>query len=373
MQLPHRTLIIACLLALVASATALVPKTGAQELGESKELKTPAPEFDANLTWLNSPPLSMEKLRGKVVLIDFWEYTCSNCIQTYPYLKQWHQKYADKGLVIVGVHTPEFQFAREEANVARSAKEKGLTYPLVLDPDYRVWNAYKNRYWPAKYLIDAEGDVRYIRVGEGAYGTTEAKIQQLLKEIDPSVQLPSITEPVRDSDVPGAVCYPVTPELYLGYERGGQQGSLGNRGGYQPGKLVNFINPGRWVDGRVYAHGVWKNNSESLESTRSSPHPSDYIAIRYHALGVNAVLKPERGKPVRVFVDHDGKPVAMADRGEDIQYDEQGRSYLSVETPRMYHIIQNAKYGKRMLRLTTGDPGVGVYSFTFVSCRVATP
>lgn len=362
-------LLLACLL--TASVAMLAPATRAQGLGTSRELSVPAPELAAGLKWLNSPPLSIKQLRGKVVLIDFWEYTCSNCIQTFPYVKQWQQKYADKGLVIIGVHTPEFQFAHEEANVARAAKDKGLTYPIVLDPDYKVWNAYQNNFWPAKYLIDGNGIVRYYHLGEGAYGNTEAKIQQLLREIDPTVELPPISEPVRDSDVPGAVCYPVTPELYMGYQRGGRQRSLGNPGGYQQGKVVTFADPGQWVDGKVYAQGPWKNNSESLESTRSGDTAQDYIAIRYHALGVNAVLKPELDKPVKVIVYHDGKPVAQADKGDDIKYDDQGRSFLNVDTPRMYHIINNAKYGKRTLRLATAEPGMGLYSFTFLSCTVA--
>lgn len=370
MRTLHRTLVVACLLALSASATAFAPSVRAQ--GASREdLRVPAPELEPGLKWLNSPPLSMEKLRGKVVLIDFWEYTCVNCIRTFPYLKKWNEKYADKGLVIVGVHTPEFAFAREETNVAREAKKEGLTYPLILDSDYAVWRAYGNRFWPAKYLIDGEGNVRYFHFGEGSYGNTEAKIQQLLKEANPSVQLPAITEPLRDTDKPGAVCYPVTPELYMGYERGGQQGSLGNQGGYQAGKTVNFTDPGKWEDGMVYAQGPWKNNGESLESTRSSTTPRDYIAIKYHALEVNSVLKPEQGKPVKVFIYHDGKPVAKADKGADIKYDDQGRSYLNVDTPRMYQIIKNAKYGQKTLRLATGDPGMGIYSFTFVSCTVA--
>lgn len=372
MRTLQRTLVMACLLALAASVTALAPSVQAQGLGASRDdLRVPAPELEPGLKWLNSPPLSMEKLRGKVVLIDFWEYTCVNCIRTFPYLKQWNEKYADKGLVIVGVHTPEFAFAREEANVTREAKAKGLTYPLVLDSNYAIWNAYGNRFWPAKYLIDAEGNVRYFHFGEGSYGNTEAQIQRLLKEIDPKVELPPIADAIRAEDKPGAVCYPVTPELYMGYERGGHQGSLGNPGGYQAGKVVTFADPGQWQDGMVYAHGPWKNNGESLESTRSSPTPRDYIAIKYHALEVNSVMKPELGKPVKVYVYHQGKPVAKADKGADIQYDEEGRSFLNVDTPRMYAIIKNAKYGQKTLRLATGDPGMGIYSFTFVSCTVA--
>jgi hypothetical protein len=242
----------------------------------------------------------------------------------------------------------------------------------VLDSDYLVWRAYGNRYWPAKYLIDGTGHVRYFHFGEGAYESTEARIQQLLKEINPQVQLPGITPALRGTDKPGAVCYPVTPELYLGFERGGHEGTLGNPEGYQPGKVVTFRDPGRWEDGMVYAHGMWKNEAEALVSARpgGGGQPRDYLAIRYHALEVNSVMKPEAGKPVRVWVAHDGKPVARQDRGGDIRYDAQGRSYLTVSEPRMYHIIKNAEFGQRTLKLSVADPGLGVYSFTFVSCEV---
>jgi thiol-disulfide isomerase/thioredoxin len=360
----------ACLAALSAGLAEAVRAQAPEREGEERELRVPAPPLPEGLKWLNSPPLTMEKLRGKVVLIDFWEYTCVNCIRTFPYLKAWHEKYADKGLVIVGVHTPEFHFAKSEANVTRAAKEFGLSYPHIVDSDYLVWRTYGNRFWPAKYLIDARGDVRYFHFGEGAYEHTEAKIQALLKEANPAVQLPAVSPAIRGTDKPGAVCYPVTPELYLGAERGEHAGTLANPEGYRPGKIVTYKDQGNWEDGAVNVNGAWKNTDEALISTRTSPHPRDYIAIKYHALEVNSVLRPETGKPVRVWVYHDGKPVAKKDKGADIRYDSKGRSYLLVDKPRMYHIIKNAEFAQRTLKLATAQPGMGIYSFTFVSCEI---
>src|SRR5438034_10354573 len=135
-----------------------------------------APEFPKGVTWLNSPPLTLKQLRVKVVLVDFWEYTCVNCIRTFPYLKEWDRRYRDKGLVIVGVHTPEFAFARQVENVRRAAAGFGFQYPLAVDSDYKIWNAYDNHYWPAKYLIDKNGILRYTHFGEGNYGNTEEQI-----------------------------------------------------------------------------------------------------------------------------------------------------------------------------------------------------
>lgn len=348
----------------------LAPTWRAHAQAVPDDFKVEAPEFPEGLTWRQSKPLTMAGLKGKVVLVDFWEYTCVNCIRTFPYLKDWHQKYKDKGLVIVGVHTPEFHFAKEEANVLKAAKDFGLGWPLVIDSDYAVWRTYGNRYWPAKYLIDKDGFVRYFHFGEGAYAATEAQIQKLLKEANPQVELPPIGEAIRGTDKPGAVCYPVTPELYLGAERGGYAGTLANREGYQPGKVVSYKDPGNWEDGLVYAHGEWKNTNEALISVRKSPHPRDYIAIKYHALEVNSVIRPENGKPVRVWVYHDGKPVAKKDAGDDLQFDSKGRSYLIINEPRMYNIVKNAVFAQRTLKLATAEPGMGIYSFTFVSCEL---
>ncbi|MBI3912521.1 MAG: redoxin domain-containing protein [Armatimonadetes bacterium] len=330
----------------------------------------PVPEFPDGLEWLNSRPLRMRDLRGKVVLIDFWEYTCVNCIRTFPYLKAWQERYRDKGLVLIGVHTPEFRFARLRANVAKAAADFGLTWPLALDSDYQVWNAYGNRFWPAKYLIDGQGRIRHVHFGEGAYSETEAQIQSLLWEINPRVELPPILEPVRGTDRPGARCYPATPELYLGYERGGPEGTLGNPEGYQPGRTVTYRDPGRHQDGTFYLNGAWRNLPQAVMSVRRADGPRDWIATAYHALEVNIVVRPELERPVRVWVLQDGKPVARADRGEAIRYTADGRSYVVVDRARMYNLVKNAAFGHRELKLVAQGPGLGVYTFTFVSCTV---
>jgi thiol-disulfide isomerase/thioredoxin len=355
-------------LAVAAATTAATTRpVRAQEIPAGT--KVPVPEFQSGLKWLNSKPLTLSDLRGKVVLVDFWEYTCVNCIRTLPYLRAWHKKYQDKGLVIIGVHTPEFQFAKQHENVVRAAKQFELTYPIVVDSGYDIWNAYGNRFWPAKYLIDGDGNLRYVHFGEGSYGATEQQIQRLLRETNPALVLPPITEPIRGTDKPGARCYPVTPELYVGEERGSE--TLGNAEGYRQGQTVNYGPPaGLWRDGSVYMFGPWMNSPQAMISTRENSAPRDFVGIRYHALEVNAVIKPEEGKPARLWLLHDGKPVAEKDRGDDVKYDEQGRSYVQIDEPRMYHLVKNAKFGQRTLKLCPADPGVGIYSFTFVSCEV---
>jgi thiol-disulfide isomerase/thioredoxin len=356
------------LLSAAVLAVGLVSQGSAAD--DNADPKVPAPEFPAGVKWLNSEPLTLQSLRGKVVLIDFWEYTCVNCIRTFPYLRAWNQKYKDKGLVIIGVHTPEFKFAKDEGNVAKGASKYGLTWPIVNDKDYQVWHTWGNRYWPAKYLIDAQGQARYFHPGEGGYDRTEQWIQKLLKEANPRVELPEFTPPLRGADKPGAVCYPTTPELYMGFERGSSEGTLGNREGYKPGQLVTYKDPGRWEDGMIYLHGPWKNQPEAMVSTRTSTEPRDYLAVKYHALEANAVLRPEFAKPIKAWIYQDNKPIAVADRGLDVQVDAEGRTFIMVEQSKMYSLTKNASFGQHTLRIAPSEPGLGFYTFTFSSCEV---
>ena len=359
-------------MAAVLCGLALVAGVAARSEPVDRALQIRAPEIVGGVKWINSKPLTLVELRGKVVLIDFWEYTCLNCIRTFPYLKQWHEKYADKGLVIIGVHTPEFAFAGETENVEQAVKRFGMKHPVVLDTNYIIWHSYANRYWPAKFMVDKDGYVRYFHFGEGAYGATETQIQALLREANPEVELPDIGDVLREEDKPGAVCYPTTRETYAGYQRGGPAGTFGNPNGYQPGRAVGYRDPGNHEDGRIYLEGRWRAEREAVISARDRDEPRDYLALKYHAIGVNAVLRPEDDapSPIRVWLEQDGKPLRREDAGEDVQFDDEGRSYMDVAAPRMYHIIQNEKFGQHELRLATGAAGLGIYAFTFVSCAI---
>jgi len=189
--------------------------------------------------WLNSPPLSFRQLRGRAVLVDFWDYTCVNCIRTLSYVQVWHERYREKRLTVIGVHTPEFTFAQYESNVERGIREFGLTYPIVIDSDREIWKAFANRYWPTKYLLDKDGYLRYAHFGEGAYRETEEAIRELLLEINASLAFPPLMEPVRSEDREGAVCFRPSPELYLGHARG----RIGNDGGFKEDSIADYNIP----------------------------------------------------------------------------------------------------------------------------------
>ena len=325
--------------------------------------------------WLNSDPLTLEQLRGKVVLVDFWTYTCINCIRTFPYLKLWNSRYADDGLVILGVHTPEFEFEKDYDNVRQATMDNGIVWPVAQDNDFHTWRAYNNRFWPAKYLIDRDGVIRYTHFGEGAYAETERQIRDLLKEA--GADLSDDLEPPEDQQLDpaflGSLDAEVTPELYAGYQRNFNTVMSGIRpyiiqtAYYQnPDTVVNFDAPEELEPHHIYFNGTWLVESERTKHARVSDDYSDYIGLRYSAKSVNAVLTSDTGEDYRVRVTLDGEYLTEANKGVDIHIGEDGESYLLVDEPRLYEIIDSPFYTQRQeLRLSSNSPDFGLFAFTF--------
>lgn len=323
-----------------------------------------APEFPPSVTWLQGGPLTMVGLRNRPVLIDFWDYTCVNCIRTLPYVNEWHRRYSSLGLTIVGVHAPEFSFARDAGNVQRAVREHGIEYPVVLDNDYAIWQAYANRYWPAKYLVDGNGYIRGYHHGEGAYRETEEALQALLRESFPEILLPGVMDPVRDEDQAGAACYRVTPELYLGYARG----AFGNAS-LVPDKATTYTDPGKHTDGMTYLSGDWLASAEYLARPVGAAGASS-LTVPYMAKDVNLVIHPPTyGGAATISVMQDGKPLAAEDAGADVKAGA-ATSILTVDAPRMYRIVSNREIDRHELTLTTTSDGVAMYAFTFTSCVI---
>ena len=310
--------------------------------------------------WFNSPPLSMRQLRGRVVLVDFWDYTCVNCIRTLPYVREWHDRYKDLGLTVIGIHSPEFLFARYESNVERGIEEFEIRYPVVVDNEMELWEAFANRYWPTKYLIDGEGYLRYAHFGEGKYDETEEVIQELLREINPQVQLPPIMAPVRDTDRPGAVCFRPSQELYLGHRRG----RIGNANGFVEEQAADYSHTGELKDGFFYAQGRWTATGDHLESAGDG---EARVTIQYSAAGVNLVMASFNRQPREIEILQDGKPVPPAMAGGDLRFHD-GKSYLEIARPRMYSLIDNHSFGTHTLELIVRQPELALFAFTFTSC-----
>ena len=323
-----------------AEGEASEPSAGLPVLGK-------APDFVGNSHWFNTPanaPLDLEGLRGKVVLIDFWTYTCINCIRTLPYLRAWDGRYRDRGLTIVGVHTPEFAFERETRNVERAIMQNRLRYPVAQDNDFSTWSAWGNQYWPAKYLIDSRGRVRYAHFGEGEYDKTEAAIRALLAEAGAD----RLGAPAR-ARVETASAGLETPETYLGFERAKGFLPAGLRPGTSRYPGVEDLPPVAFA-----LSGTWNVSGESATAVSGAE-----LDARVTARKVFLVLSSRGERPRDVEVLLDGKPVKRAEAGADVTG---GRATIAEE--RLYRLVSLPDVQDRKLTLRF-PPGVSGYAFTF--------
>lgn len=320
--------------------------------------------------WFNAEPDIVNNFTGNIVLIDFWSYTCINCIRRLPYIREWHKRYADTGLITIGVHAPEFEFGKERENVAQAIRDFNLKHPIVMDNDLTIWNYLSNRHWPATYIFDKLGMLRYQHFGEGNYAEIETMIQKLLRDINPDVELPEIMKPLRDTDAPGAVCYQVTPELYLGNE----QGHIGNEEACGGTGIFEFLDPRIYRDDTFYLEGTWWIGPEYIRPASEQREPCSII-VNYSAAEVHVVLRPEKDSGFKVYVEQDEKPLTPDNRGTHIKTDyEDKRTYLLIEKPYMYSVIKNRKTGRHIVRLTATSHNVAAYAFTFVSsCKIPPP
>lgn len=327
----------------------------------------PAPKMEGALTWLNSPELTAASLSGKVALIEFFDYSCVNCIRTYPYMLEWSRRYAPLGLQVIGVHSPQYEFEMDPNNVRKSVQRYGLTYPIAIDSYLKLAAAYNNRYWPRLFVIDRAGVIRFDHTGEGGYADAEQMIQTLLRDADPGVKLPPLLPPIHDSDKPGAVCYPMTPELYVGRARG----NLANPEAALTNAMIHFEPPATHEEGKIVAAGDWTVRDEYMRHAVDKDDLSDFLTLKYRAIEFNVVMKPESIYWMQVFVDQDGKPVPRANAGSDVTYDENGRSYIKVDEARMYNITSKQPFGVHEIRLSVRGKGLSVYSFSFGTCAMS--
>ena len=311
--------------------------------------------FDGASAWLNSDPLTPEALRGRVVLVDFWTYTCINWLRTLPYVRAWAAKYGDAGLTVIGVHTPEFDFEHELGNVTAQASALGVTWPVALDNDYAVWNAFDNNYWPAVYLADASGRIRYHHFGEEAYEATERAIQELLiKAGAPDIDRDLV--PVEPAGLEVAADWPSvqTPETYTGYRM--------STGFVQDGS-ARYDEPSDYQSSAELPRNSWALSGNWTVNDRAavSNGTGDRIAFQFHGRDLNLVMTPAAGAVIPFRVTLDGQPASGA-RGSDVQPDGTGL----LEEPRTYQLIrQSNPIDWRRFEIEFDEPGAAVYCFTF--------
>ncbi|ARB28738.1 cytochrome c biogenesis protein DipZ [Pseudomonas tolaasii] len=328
----------------------------AADHGNSLPIEGALPPLDGAVQWLNSPPLTAEGLKGKVVLVDFWTYSCINCLRTLPYVKAWAEKYHDQGLVVIGVHAPEFAFERDVNNVTKAMKDLGINYPVAIDNNYKIWRAFNNQYWPAHYFADAKGQIRYHHFGEGDYAESERVIQQLLREAGAK----NVAGGLIEADAKGVQQAPdmnevQSPETYLGFQRAENFVTTGT---LATDKVVNYPAAGKLALNNWTLEGSWNVGGQQATLDQTGGR----IVYRFHARDLHLVLGPGAdGKPVRFKVTIDGQAPGDA-HGTDVAPDGSG----AVTEQRLYQLVrQSGAVQDRTFSIEFLDPNVSAYAFTF--------
>ncbi|MDA1280727.1 MAG: redoxin domain-containing protein, partial [Chloroflexi bacterium] len=317
--------------------------------------------------WINTDPLSVTDLvdSGRVVLLDFWTYTCVNCVRTFPYLSAWHETYGNHGLIVIGVHSPEFDFEKIPDNVQSAVRRYGLEYPVALDGDMETWDRYGNHFWPSKYLISATGEVVFRHFGEGGYDETESIIRSELQAAGndlTGVPHSPVTAPVRSTG-----SHTITRELYGGYMNNYLSDGLyaGQDNYYEaPDVEVDYADDGSRRHGQFFLDGVWLNTADSVLSANRAPGELARFSFEFFATSVNAVLGHPAGAG-DITVQLDGRPLSSAEAGSDVTWEPSGNSVVRVHEARLYQILELPEFGQHELTFTTNTEGLAVYTVTF--------
>ncbi len=313
-----------------------------QRVLEKSKVYPPAKEFVSPDGFINSEPFNLSDYVGKkVILLDFWTYSCINCQRTLPYLESWYSKYEDKGLVIIGIHTPEFNFEKDYSNVKKATESLGVKYPVILDNNYLTWQAYGNQYWPREYLIDIDGFIVHDHIGEGGYAETETAIQNALKERSEVLGMNETIDSVltkgnSTTDFSGIK----TSEIYLGYKF--SRGQNGNSLGWKPEQVVDYSVPTNLVGGKFYLSGSWKNNLDNMELVGNN----GTVYLKYYSKDVNIVAGSDNSVKVDSYVDNNFF------------------KEVNVEGQTLYNVVNGTNYGEHVLKLNV-EKGFKIYTFTF--------
>ena len=312
-----------------------------------------SPELKGISGYINTSSEEIDQnIEGKVVLYDFWTYSCINCIRTLPHLTAWDEKYSEEGLVIVGIHTPEFEFEKEYDNVVFATKKFGIKYPVVQDNDKETWNEFQNRYWPRKYIADHEGYIRFDHIGEGAYAETEKVIQLLLEERSNAYGKTIEKKELVNLDEFSHATFR-TPELYFGFNFAEGRNQLGNEEGFLKNKIVDYRLPETFREHYFYMDGTWKNNNDGMELISDSGK----IVLNFNAKQVNIVAS----ESAILEIEYDGGKIPNEAKGLDVSED----GTVNVSEPRLYNLIELEQEGPHEIIIHVKNPGFEIFTFTF--------
>ncbi|MGI0003761.1 MAG: redoxin family protein [Candidatus Nitrosotenuis sp.] len=331
--------------------TQTTEKSGIPNIDKSHFKK--APELEGISGYINTNSQELQELiKGRVVLYDIWTYSCINCQRTLPYIIAWDEKYADKGLVIIGIHSPEFEFEKNIDNVSLAVEKFGIDYPVVLDNDKKIWDAFENRYWPRKYIADDEGYIRYDHIGEGDYDETEKIIQELLAERATKLGL-NVAVAQSLVDIEEFKHGSRTPELYFGYDFAFGRNQLGSKEGFQPEKIVTYTIPETLERNFFYLDGTWKNLGDRMILTSDTGN----IVLPYFAKNVNIVAAGQ--SELEIFLD--GNPISASSAGVDVTQD----SMVLTKESTLYNLVSMEEAGPHTIQISVKNSGFEIYTFTF--------
>ena len=322
------------------------------EIDDKSKLQKVPSILDATEYINISPNELAETLEGKVVLYDIWTYSCINCIRTLPYITTWDEKYRNEGLMIVGIHTPEFEFEKNKDNVMAAVQKFDINYPVVLDNEKEIWNAFQNKYWPRKYIADHDGYIRYDHIGEGAYKETEKVIQQLLQERSESLNIKTNSFELTTLNEFEHSTFR-TPELYFGYKFASGRNNLGNENGFNPEEVVEYNIPLELKQHYFYLDGKWNNSKDSMKLISEN----GLIVLQYNAKQVNIVAS--NTAKLEIFIDGEFVPKHMI--GMDLTPD----SKVIITEPRLYNIVDSIVTESHELIIKVNDPKFEIFTFTF--------
>jgi len=312
-----------------------------------------SPELKGISGYINTSSEEIEQdIEGKVVLYDFWTYSCINCIRTLPHLTAWDEKYSEEGLVIVGIHTPEFEFEKEYDNVVFATEKFGIKYPVIQDNDKETWNEFQNRYWPRKYIADHEGYIRFDHIGEGAYAETEKVIQLLLEERSNAYGKTIEKKELVNLDEFSHAAFR-TPELYFGFNFAEGRNQLGNEEGFSKNKIVDYQLPETFREHYFYMDGTWKNNNDGMELISDSGK----IVLNFNAKQVNIVAS----ESAMLEIEYDGEKIPNEVKGLDVSED----GTVNVSEPRLYNLIELEQEGPHEIIIHVKNSGFEIFTFTF--------
>jgi len=321
--------------------------------------------------WINSEPLDVSQLaiEKKLVLLDFWTYTCVNCVRTFPYLTAWHDAYAESGLVIIGVHSPEFDFEKSAENIQNAVERFGIEYPVAVDSEKMTWDKYGNHFWPSKYLITAEpngeSSVVLRHFGEGGYQEFESAIRTELERLGHSID--GLRALIPNSPQRSENAHTITRELYGGYSKGYlAHGLYAGQDDYYlaPDTTVHYVDKGTRRHGQFFLDGGWINTEDALVSGKTSGEEAARFSFDFFATSVNSVLGSDHGLS-SLIVEIDGKPLTRGQAGSDIAWNENGTSIVEVDEARLYQLVELPEFGKHELVLKTNSEGLAIYTVTF--------